>query len=149
MVSISEDLNTFEEDVCDEVVMNMPSKPEYVGVVRLTVSAIANRMGFNIEDIEDIKVAVAEACTNAIRHSENHDFIVKFQVYEDKMGISISDEGKGYHMDNMNGPDLENPKEEGGLGIFIIKSLMDEVEMISNVGEGTTIKMIKFLGDGN
>lgn len=150
MVSInSEELNTFQEDVHDEIVMSMPSKAEYVGVVRLTVSAIANRMGFNIEDIEDIKVAVAEACTNAIRHSENHDFKVSFQVFEDKMGISISDEGKGYQIDEMDDPDLNNPKEEGGLGIFIIKSLMDEVDMISKVGEGTQIKMIKFLGDGN
>lgn len=145
----SEEYNTIDINTCDSISMAIPSKPEYVGVVRLTVSAIANRMGFNIEEIEDIKVAVAEACTNAIKHSLNQDFMVSFDIFEDKMAICIKDEGKGYKMDELNEPDLTNPREEGGLGIFIIKSLMDEVNLTSNVGLGTEIKMIKFLGEGN
>lgn len=150
MVSINaNELEVKSSEGYDSISMALPSKPEYVGVIRLTVSAIANRMGFNIEEIEDIKVAVAEACTNAIKHGLNQDFKVSFDIFEEKIAISITDKGKGYNTDEMNHPDLDNPREEGGLGIFIIRSLMDEVNLKSSIGQGTHIEMIKFLGDGN
>ena len=150
MVSInSNDFEVTNSEGYDSISMVLPSKPEYVGVIRLTVSAIANRMGFNIEEIEDIKVAVAEACTNAIKHGLNQDFSVCFDIFEEEIVISIKDKGKGYNTEEMNDPDLDNPREEGGLGIFIIRSLMDEVTLKSSVGQGTEIEMIKFLGDGN
>lgn len=130
----------------DKVRMMLPCKGEYVGVARLTISAIANRMGFNIEEIEDIKVAVAEACTNAIKHGLDEKFHLNVEIFEDKLQIDIEDSGKGYNVEELAKPDLENPKE-GGLGIFIIKTLMDEVELHSKIGEGSKIKMIKYLGD--
>ena len=111
----------------DNVKMTLPCKGEYVGVARLTLSAIANRMGFNIEEIEDIKVAVAEGCTNAIKHGLDEKFHLDIEVFEDRLKICIQDSGKGYNVDEISTPDLENPKE-GGLGIFIIKTLMDEVK---------------------
>ena len=132
MVEInSNDFGVTNGETYDSISMALPSKPEYVGVVRLTVSA------------------VAEACTNAIKHGLNQDFNVCFDIFEEKITVSIKDNGKGYNTDALNEPDLEDPKEEGGLGIFIIKSLMDEVTLKSSVGQGTEIKLIKFLGDGN
>ena len=131
----------------DKVNMSLPCKAEYVGVVRLTVSAIANRMGFNIEEIEDIKVAVAEGCTNAIKHGLDEKFDINIDGFENKLQIQIRDTGKGYKVEEVGSPDLSNPKE-GGLGIFIIKTLMDEVELKSQIGIGSEIKMVKFLGDG-
>ncbi|MFZ5968729.1 MAG: ATP-binding protein [Bacillota bacterium] len=134
----------------DSLSMSVPSKPEYVSVARLTASAVASRMGFNIEEIEDIKVAVAEACTNAIRHGNCTNcvnFDITFQMDEEKLTIDITDYGNGFCCNELKDPDLSSPKE-GGLGIFIIKSLMDEVEFISDLGKGTTIKMIKYLGVG-
>ena len=134
-------------EIFDYVNMTLPCKPEYVGVVRLTVSAIANRMGFNIEEIEDIKVAVAEACTNAIKHGLDEEFDASFTIFADKMTISIKDRGKGVKIENIAELDLGNPSENGGLGLFIIKSLMDDVDIISGIGRGTQITMTKFLGD--
>ena len=134
-------------DKCvDKVKMTLPCKGEYVGVARLTISAIANRMGFNIEEIEDIKVAVAEGCTNAIKHGLDEKFHLDVDIFENKLQIYIKDSGRGYNVDELAAPDLENPRE-GGLGIFIIKTLMDEVELFSKIGEGSQIKMIKYLGD--
>lgn len=133
----------------DNLGLLIPNKPEYVSVVRLTTSAIATKMGFNIEQIEDIKVAIAEACTNVIKHGiceENENYSIEFMLEDDKMTVFIKDRGNGFHCDKMKEPDLTSPKE-GGLGIFIIKSLMDEVNIESTLGEGTTIKMIKYLGD--
>lgn len=134
-----------EDKKLDLVEMNMPSKPEYVGVIRLTVSAIANRMGFDIEEIEDIKVAVAEGCTNAIKHGLDNNFNIKFEVSEDSLSIIIQDKGKGCNLEEIKEPDLLDPKESG-LGLFIIKSLMDEVDFISQEGSGFELKMIKYLG---
>ncbi|MCG4775201.1 ATP-binding protein, partial [Lawsonibacter sp. DFI.5.51] len=53
----------------EQTVMTFPAKPEYVGVVRLVVSGIANRMGYTYDEIEDIKIAVSEACGNAVQHA--------------------------------------------------------------------------------
>ncbi|SHH30275.1 ATP-binding protein [Tepidibacter thalassicus] len=138
------------EEIGDKIIesidMTVPSKPEYVGVIRLTVSAIANRMGFNIDEIEDIKVAVAEGCTNAIKHGLDDKFYINFEIGSDSLSIVIKDNGKGCNVEEIDEPDLLNLKE-GGLGLFIIKTLMDEVEFVSKKGKGCQIKMIKFLGD--
>lgn len=138
-----------EKKMSDHFSISVPNRPEYVNVVRLTASAIACRIGFNIEQIEDIKVAIAEACTNAIKHGLTHqqeNFDINFFIDYDKMRIDVIDKGHGFLSSEIEEPDLTSPKE-GGLGIFIIKSLMDEVEITSDIGKGTRMKMIKYLGD--
>ncbi len=138
------------ENQLDEVKLSVPSKPEYVGVVRLTLSAIASRIGFDVEKIEDMKVAVAEACTNAIMHgcrcAKDSKFNIDFVSNGEKLTISVYDDGKGCELESIQDPNLNEPKE-GGLGIFIIKSLMDQVDIESEEGKGMMIKMIKYLGD--
>lgn len=57
------------EKPLDLVYLTIPAKPDYVGIARLAVSGIANRMGFSYDDIEDLKLAVSEACTNAVDHA--------------------------------------------------------------------------------
>ncbi|MDU1203786.1 MAG: ATP-binding protein [Clostridiales bacterium] len=128
--------------------MEIASNPQYVSVIRLTTSGIANKIGFCLEDIEDIKVAVSEACTNAIKHSLDNKFSVEYTIFENGLTITIIDSGKGYDVDSIDVPNLEEPKESG-LGLFIIQSLMDEVEIKSNINYGTVIKMTKYLGVDN
>lgn len=125
--------------------MDITSNSSYVGIIRLTTSGIANKIGFSIDDIEDIKVAVSEACTNAIKHSKKDRFFITFTVMENGINITIEDNGKGYKIDELNKPDLDNPKESG-LGLFIIEALMDEVEIKSTEDKGTIISMTKYLG---
>lgn len=133
-----------KENVC----ISLPSKPEYVSVVRMTSSVIANKVGFNIEDIDDIKVAVGEACNNAVLHGCNSNFKVEFIISDDKLTVEVKDEGKGFNIDKCPKPDACNPKESG-LGIFIIKSLMDNVEVQSSPGKGTIIRMTKYFNEEN
>jgi serine/threonine-protein kinase RsbW len=82
----------------DYIEMKIPAKPEYIGVIRLTLSGIANRIGYTYEEIEDIKIAVSEACTNAVQHAyskdENGEVIVGFGIYEDKLELMVVDNGK-------------------------------------------------------
>lgn len=133
---------------CETIKMEITSNPEYVGIIRLTTSGIANKIGFSMDDIEDIKVAVSEACTNAIKHSNDDIFYITYTMLENGLTIEISDKGEGYNIANIPQPDLENPKENG-LGLFIIQTLMDDVSIESIENQGTTIKMTKYLGVDN
>jgi serine/threonine-protein kinase RsbW len=111
----------------------------------MAVSCLANTVGFDIDAIEDIKVAVSEACTNVVCHSGGLTqlFEVYCEVGEDRLTVSVIDKGSGYDVSQYKQPCLNTPKE-GGLGLFIIKALMDEVDIVSEVGSGTRIRMIKY-----
>ncbi|MCF6463385.1 ATP-binding protein [Clostridium sp. Cult1] len=114
--------------------LTIPSKPDYISVARLTSSSIANKIGFNIDDIDDIKVSIAEACINALNKSEQIDIV--FKILDDKF-IMIVDNVSIYNEEEDNNKEME-------LGILIIKSLMDEVNF-SEKG----VEMIKYIEDGN
>ena len=129
----------------ETIKMEIPANPDYVSILRLTTSGIANKLGFSMDDIEDMKVAVSEACSNAVKHSEDNKVSINFNLLNNGIQIEIIDNGKGYDVDAIGTPDLSNPKE-GGLGLFIIQTLMDEVDIESKGNQGTTIKMTKYLG---
>ena len=80
----------------ETIKMEITANPEYVSIIRLTTSGIANKVGFCIDDIEDLKVAISEACTNAIKHSLDDRFIIVFNILENGLTIEIIDEGQGY-----------------------------------------------------
>lgn len=115
----------------ENVNLVLPSKPDYVGVARLTTSAIANNIGLNIEEIEDMKVVIAEACTNAL--GKKDELYINYQIKKDEFIIKVKDVSE----------DIGEDEKEKELGILIIKSLMDQV-IFSEVG----IKMIKNIEDG-
>jgi serine/threonine-protein kinase RsbW len=128
----------------DIITIELPSKPEYVSIARLTASVIANQCGFDFDDIEDIKVAVGEACNNAVLHSgsQNSTYKINYYVENDQYKIKVIDQGTGFNLKDYHEPDLEHPKV-GGLGIFIMKSLMDEVDVLTTPDKGTAITLIK------
>ena len=129
----------------ETIKMEITANPAYVSIIRLTTSGIANKVGFCMDDIEDLKVAVSEACTNAIKHSSDDRFTIIYTMIENGLTIEIIDNGNGYDTSSINEPDIENLKESG-MGLFIIQSLMDEVKVESKEGIGTSIKMTKYLG---
>lgn len=130
---------------CETIKMEITANPEYVSIIRLTTSGIANKVGFCIDDIEDLKVAISEACTNAIKHSLDDRFTIIYSMIENGLTIEIIDNGKGYDRSTVSEPDIDNLKESG-MGLFIIESLMDDVIVESQEGKGTSIKMTKYLG---
>jgi len=138
----------------ENIEMKIPAKPEYVGVIRLTLSGIASRMGFDYEIIEDLKIAVSEAITNAIQHgykgSIGGQISITFGIYSDRMEVIVADSGKSFDYSGVKGnlgPYHERNQtellKEGGLGLYLIESLMDEVKILQN--EGVTVVMIKYL----
>ena len=130
----------------EHIRISLPGKPEYVSIARLTASVIANQMGFDIDDVEDIKVAVGGACNNAVLHGKSQEevFEVQFEVQSSRMVIEVSDNGSGFDMDEYQAP-APGELKENGLGIFIMKTLMDEVDFIPVQNNGTTIRLVKEL----
>lgn len=136
----------------DFIEMKIPAKTEYVGVVRLTVSGIASRMGFNYEDIDDIKIAVSEAITNAIHHGfkdSEGEVGLGFGIHEDRLEVMVADNGKSFDAEKVRknaGPYHSNyPIEklpEGGLGLYLIETLMDSLKI--NDESGVVVIMTKF-----
>ncbi|MFA1822563.1 anti-sigma B factor RsbW [Virgibacillus oceani] len=140
----------------DFIEMKIPAKPDYVGVVRLSAAGIANRMGYSYEDIEDLKVAISEAITNAVTHAyqENDDgeVTIGFGVYEDRLEVMVADQGGSFDIKEIKsdiGPYEESEAvedlREGGFGLFLINALMDKVQI--NNGYGVIVLMTKYLAE--
>ncbi|MDD4527100.1 MAG: ATP-binding protein [Candidatus Margulisbacteria bacterium] len=126
--------------------LTIPSMSDYVGVARLTASGIANRMKFTHEDIEDIKIAVSEACTNAVQYAYGDspgEIELAFSMFEDKLEIKISDSGKGFDVEADVKTKEDDPEKIGlGLGIVFMRSLMDHVDYDTSAN-GTTVTLVK------
>lgn len=137
----------------DKINLNISSNKgdtaEYMSVIRLTTSAVASKVGFDIEEIDDIKVSIGEACNNIIKHGLEDSagsFNIEYSVYKDKLVISVKDNGSGFDTSDIKQPKIDDNLatiDESGLGIFIIKSLMDEVVINSDEEHGTEIIMTK------
>jgi serine/threonine-protein kinase RsbW len=100
----------------------LPFKAEYVSIARLTASGIANRVGFDIETIEDIKVAIAEVCNKLISlgSTSAQNYKIIFKIASDNLTIIFECIDKSLNCI------FNNDGEE--LGISIINALMDSVE---------------------
>lgn len=107
----------------DEINLKLPAKPEYVSVARLTTSAVASRLGFNMDDIEDLKAAVSESGIYLInRFKSLANLIIEYRVHKCEIAI---------HVSAYDAAALELNKdfsEQNELGMFIIESIMDRVE---------------------
>jgi serine/threonine-protein kinase RsbW len=132
------------------VELQVPNRAEFVGVARLAVSAIAARMGFDVDAIEDIKLAVAEACNNAIEHgcpvTEGAEMItVRCELTDLGLVITVLDPGDGFDPATATRQHRHGTTTltERGLGMLLIESLMDEVDFTSIAGDGTQVRMVK------
>lgn len=125
------------------VEIRIPSKAEWVAVARLAVAAVANRLNFSIEDIEDVKLAVAEACTNCIQHADGNGQIeITCETEADALTVRVRDYGHGNRPESVAARRGEEPRV-GGLGVFLIRSLMDTVEYDVHPERGTNLVMTK------
>ena len=126
------------------VEMEIPSAPEYVGIVRHAVEGIARRMAFQPGEIDDIKLAVGEACTNAVRHGcpngDVHNVEIRCVVLAEGLQIEITNSILSCEHPRVPAtPDLE---KEGGLGLYLIRQLVDEVDLLWDT-DTATIRMLK------
>jgi serine/threonine-protein kinase RsbW len=131
--------------------LKIPSQTDNLEMIRNFVSGVAKKVGFDSEDINKIELAVDEACTNVIEHAYKHDntkaidIAVKLDYH--KFTVIVTDRGETFDVHDIEMPDMETYLAElrvGGLGIYLIKTLMDEVDYIHEKGKNE-VKMVKYL----
>lgn len=133
------------------VTLTIPCAAEYVGTARLTILGVASRMGFSYDQVEDIRLAVGEACTNAIARAEEAETATKPTItisshieptqlmveIEDTVGGT--DAGAEADLDKTTGEEV-NPAE---LGALLMEILVDEVA-IQTKPTGTHVRLTKY-----
>lgn len=137
------------ETDADDVELEIPARAEFVSIARIVVGSLATDMGFSEDRVDDLRLAVSEACTNAI---EAHGAIdtderVRLQCHADDTGLEvcIADSGPGFDPDELgHHPPVTDPDRlhfERGLGIPLIRTLVDVAEFTSS-GSGTQVRMV-------
>jgi serine/threonine-protein kinase RsbW len=129
------------------VELRIPSKPEWVAVARLAVAAIANRLPFSVEEIEDLKLAIAEACTICIQQGAGIAAIdITCDAAASYLRVDVRD---GRYRTQAEGSARRPPMMAGegeGLGIFLIQALMDNLEYSVDPQNGAELVMTKRVG---
>ena len=138
----------------EAVELEIPARPEYIALVRLVVSSLASgRRVLADERVDDLKLAVSEACTNAIEAhgAVDVDERVRVRCHEadDRFQVSIDDRGEGFDPTALpEHPPVTDPERlnfERGLGIPLIRTLVDEVAFDSG-DDGTSVTMTLYCG---
>ena len=130
----------------DVVTLVIPARTEYLIVARLALAGIARGTPIDDGALADLKLAVTEACGNAIRHAQPTDHgVVKvdFDLDDGTIEIRVADTGPGIRALPDAGPD---ELAESGMGIAIIRALVDDFEIRDgDSGRGTVVRMRKRL----
>ena len=119
--------------------MIVKSRTENLSEIREFIYSTAQDIGISKEVIDDIILAVDEACTNIIKHAYK---------YYPEGEIIIIDHGASFEPDTVPDPDLEKYYEQrkvGGLGMYLMKRLMDEVKYVSIPGKYNQVLLSKNL----
>jgi serine/threonine-protein kinase RsbW len=127
-----------------QIELKIPRRPEFVKLARCTAWTLAAQLDFVVSQADDIRLAVGEACTNAVEHvpdDASDDMLVRFLIAPDKLIVEVVDSGPGFDPEDVSPSD---PDDTGGLGLVIIQSIMDEVDVICNAETGTCVRMTKF-----
>ncbi len=133
----------------------IPSSTRYLEDVRQFVVMHAQEADFPEDTVEQFKIAVDEACTNVIEHAyggqENHQVDITIIVEHDRFTVRIRDEGAPFDQSTYRTPnlmELTKKRQAGGLGVHIIRSLMDRVEYRTR-GQVNEIRMTKYRTPGS
>jgi serine/threonine-protein kinase RsbW len=140
-------MNQAVEHAVPEVVeLRIPSRPEWVALARLAAATVANRLSFSIDEIEDVRLAVAEACTAVIQHESHGEFIqITCEALADSLRVRVHDTGRhGVHLNERQRMNFDEARI-AGLGVFLIRTLMDEVSYDVHPQLGTDLLMVKRL----
>ncbi len=134
-----------------DVELDIPARAEYVSLARLVVSSLASSRRHLADDrIDDLKLAVSEACTNAIEAYEpagEERVVLRWRDGQDRVEVDVQDHGPGFDPSTLperpSVADPLRPNYERGLGVPLMRALVDEVEFASSAG-GTSVIMILY-----
>jgi len=124
----------------------LPSELGYEKVAMACAATLARQQGFPQDKIEDLKTAIAEACTNAIEHGNSFNFQIKVSIIltVDHNSIQVSIIDAGHKSIPTPLPDRSLRTDFRGMGLYLIQMLMDKVEIKSQPGRNE-VQMISYL----
>jgi serine/threonine-protein kinase RsbW len=127
-----------------EVCISIDSRPEHLPRLRTIVGCLADDLGMSSQEAQDTKLAITEACANAIRHGspDGPESGVLIRLITDAGGIlaEVTDHGRGFDVNTLITP--EPAERVGGLGIPLMKALSDRVEFF-RTAKGMTVRLVK------
>lgn len=128
--------------------LRVPARAEYVALARLALSGLADIVALPEELLADLKLALTEAVSNSVRHAyaDGGGFVsIAYVLSPEALAVEVEDDGKGF--DPERPPALEGEElTEGGLGIAIIRTIVDEFELHSQPGvRGSRLRFVKRL----
>lgn len=139
-----------------EITLTLPMTPEMEIEASRAATAVAREMRMSADKVDEIRMAVIEACINALEHSGSEDSEVTLNVSvwgsaearePERLRITVADKGIGFEPSELREPSLANQvgsDQKRGWGLTIIRGLMDDVEIRSGEG-GTMVTMTKAL----
>ncbi|NLL17856.1 MAG: anti-sigma F factor [Clostridia bacterium] len=132
------------------VKLTIQSLPENIALARVFVAAFIAQVDLTVDELEDIKVAVSEAVSNAIIHGyeQRGDQWVDIIVtrFDDYFEITVKDTGKGIeNIEQAMEPTYSTDADRMGLGFVFMQSFMDEVAVTSEVNKGTSVTLRKYV----
>ncbi len=135
--------------------LKVPSSTENLAMVRDFVSSIGVQAGFSENEVARLALAVDEACANVIEHAygqeATHDVTIRAVVDDDALRFEIVDTGKGFdpsHIQQQDVDELIRQRRSGGLGLRLIRNIMDDVQYRIVPGEKNELRMTKKLKKG-
>jgi serine/threonine-protein kinase RsbW len=130
--------------------LEIKSRTENLAEIREFINSAAADSGFSKETIDNIILAVDEACTNIIKHAYKYfpdgKIILTLKTDKNTFTIDIIDYGKSFEPGLVPNPDLKkyfDEKRVGGLGMYLMKTLMDDVKYISVPGKFNQVSLTK------
>jgi serine/threonine-protein kinase RsbW len=130
--------------------MKVKSTTENLAVIRAFVEEKASQSGIDKSVIEKIVLAVDEASTNIIKHAYNYDasteFVVRVLISKEEFKVLLTDHGKSFDPNQITDPDMPTylkQRRVGGLGLHLMRHLMDKVEYQKLAGDGNQLILTK------
>lgn len=132
----------------NQVELAMSSRPENVGLARVVVAALAAQAEFSIAEIEEIKVAVSEAVTNAVVHgyrsAPDATVWLEARLRGGDLEVAVVDHGCGIaDIELARRPAFSSDPERMGMGFMFMENFMDSLDIASTPGHGTRVVMHK------
>ncbi len=129
-----------------ELQLSLPRDARYVGILRRVAESLLRGLDVPEQSIDDVTVALSEACGNVIRHAVGtHEYGVRLSVDDDHCSIEVCDLGEGFDPAELATPPEgldDRGRAEEGRGLPLLEALMDDLEFVRE-DDTTTVRLIK------
>ena len=142
-------MTTAPERLVNYGTMEFPAEPDNVAFARTAAAVFASRLDFTLDELDEIKVAVSEAVSNAVLHAyPGGGGVIRMELGVTGGGalkLTVIDDGVGIaDVDAARRPQwTTRPDERMGLGLTVMQEYMDKLDVVSRPGAGTRVVMVK------